>query len=89
MNALEQVWWTVYPQVLFVPRGVHTLRAASPRGPDTLEEGPASVATSRTPTLTLADTTPRVSPYHMFCAQVRTPRSDSAQGQDPPCERLT
>ena len=89
MNALEQVWWAVYPQVLFVPRGVHTLRATSPSGPDTLEERPASVARPRTLTLTLADTTPRVSPYHMFCAQVQTPRSDSAQGQDPPCERLT
>jgi hypothetical protein len=89
MNAQEQIWRAVYPQVLIVPRGVHTLRAASPRGQHTLKEGPASVARPRAPTLTLADTTPRVSPYHVFCAQVQTPRSDSAQGQDPPCERLT
>jgi hypothetical protein len=77
------------PTAFVVPRGAHALmglrlrvgqtpwRRARPRGetPDADSYPQGHNATRQS--------------VPWFCAQVQTPRSDSAQGQDPPRERLT
>jgi hypothetical protein len=89
MNALEQVWWTVYPQVLFVPRGVHTLRAASPRGPGTLEEGPPpwrDLGRRLLPSRTQHHASVRTI---CFARRSRPREATARRARTLPCERLT